>query len=196
MIRLCGTPISNFYNKVKLVLLEKGIAFEEVPALMSQDESTLVKSPMGKVPYIEVDGKYLAESQAIVEFLEETHPSSPLYPKDAWERAKVREINQILELYIDGPGRALIGPVFFGAPLGEEIKARVRTEWERGVKGLQRVVRFAPFIAGSTLTYADCAAYNHLQLTGILSNAIFKKNISDEVPGVGSYRRTRHRLGP
>ena len=187
MIRLCGTPLSNFYNKTKLSLLEMGINFEEVPAMFSQDEATLAKSPMGKVPFLEVDGKFLAESQAIIEYLVETHPSKSLYPKDVWERAKVRELNQILEFYVDPPARELIAPVYFGAPLSEERKTQIWSGMERGVNALKRLVKFSPFIAGDTLTFADCSAFNHLQMAANLSNVIYQKNIIDELPGVGAY---------
>jgi glutathione S-transferase len=187
MVKLCGFAISNYYNKVKLALLEKGIAFEEEASPPSQDERFLARSPMGKVPYLEVDGKCLAESQAIMEYLEEAYPANPLYPKDPWEKAKVRELVQILEWYLDGPGRPLIGPAFFGAPLSEEMKTRSWSEWERGVKGLNRICKFDPFIAGNTLTVADCAAYAHLQLAATLSNMIHGKNVVDGVRGANAY---------
>ncbi|MFM8665090.1 MAG: glutathione S-transferase N-terminal domain-containing protein, partial [Betaproteobacteria bacterium] len=46
MITLCGFPISNYYNKVKLVLLEKNIAFEEEVVMTgSKDEAVLRDSP-------------------------------------------------------------------------------------------------------------------------------------------------------
>lgn len=187
MIKLCGTAISNYYNKVKLALLEKGVAFEEVAAAPSQEDSYLARSPMGKMPYIEVDGKFVAESQAILEYLEDAFPGSSLYPKDAWQKAKVREIIQILEYYLDGPGRDLIGPVFFGAPLSDESKARAWSGWERGTKGLTKVCKFSPFVAGSTLTYADCAAYTHFQLASALSNAVYGKDVMDSVPGAKAF---------
>ena len=86
MLKLYGTPLSNNYNKAKLALLEKGLAFEEVAAPPSQEESFLQRSPMGKVPFIEVDGRFLAESQAIVEYIEETHPNPPGIDKRMNER--------------------------------------------------------------------------------------------------------------
>jgi len=39
MIKLCGFALSNYYNKVKFVLLEHDIPFEEVPVLPSQEEA-------------------------------------------------------------------------------------------------------------------------------------------------------------
>ena len=52
MIKLYGFPLSNYFNKVKFVLLEHDIPFEEVRVNFGQDEATLAHSPLGKVPYI------------------------------------------------------------------------------------------------------------------------------------------------
>ena len=91
MLKLSGFHVSNYHNKVRLALLEKGIAFEEdANCRPSQKDEWLARSPMGKVPVIEVDGTALAESQAICEYLEDAYPQVPLYPKDPLARAKVR----------------------------------------------------------------------------------------------------------
>ena len=47
MIKLCGFALSNYYNKVKFVLLEHGIEFEEVLAIPSQEPDLLEHSPLG-----------------------------------------------------------------------------------------------------------------------------------------------------
>lgn len=60
MLKLCGFRISNYHNKVRLVLLEKGIPFEEDPTCTpKQSEEFLARTPMGKVPFIELgDGRH------------------------------------------------------------------------------------------------------------------------------------------
>ena len=63
MITLCGMSLSNYYNKVKMVLLEKGVPFtEEIVRTGSTDEAVLQASPLGKIPFIRVDGTHLCES--------------------------------------------------------------------------------------------------------------------------------------
>ena len=53
MITLCGIALSNYYSKVKLVLLEKGLPFTEEPVKTgSGDEAVLAASPLGKIPFI------------------------------------------------------------------------------------------------------------------------------------------------
>jgi glutathione S-transferase len=51
-ITLCGFALSNYYNKVKLVLLEKGIAFEKqfVWTGGARPEAVLAASPLGNIP--------------------------------------------------------------------------------------------------------------------------------------------------
>jgi glutathione S-transferase len=76
MITLCGSPISNYYNKVKMVLLEKGVSFtEEHVQTHSQDESVLACSPLAKIPFIRTEHGAMCESQAIVDWIEARIPS-------------------------------------------------------------------------------------------------------------------------
>ena len=54
MLVLHGSAISNYYNKVKLALLEKGVPFEEAyAATHSSDEAVLSASPLGKIPFVD-----------------------------------------------------------------------------------------------------------------------------------------------
>ena len=102
MLKLCGFPISNYFNKARIAMLEKGLPFELDPACRpSQEEAFLARSPMGKVPFLEMDGgAQLSESQVICEDLEDVYPQKPLYPRDALERARVRELITIMELHM------------------------------------------------------------------------------------------------
>ena len=68
-LKLYGFPTSNFYNKVKLALLEKAIPYEDVKIGPSQAEEFLRMSPMGKIPFIESNGRFIFESSVIFEFL-------------------------------------------------------------------------------------------------------------------------------
>src|SRR5262249_14106404 len=91
MLKLCGFHLSNYHNKVTIALLERGIPFEEdATCSPSQEKEWLARSPLGKVPIVELDdGRRLAESEVILEYLEDVYPEKPLLPKDPYERAKV-----------------------------------------------------------------------------------------------------------
>src|SRR3990172_9520286 len=98
MLKLCGFRVSNYHNKVLIALYEKGVAFEEDSnCFPSQEDEYLAKSPMGKVPYLSVDGTLLRESGVILEYLEDAYPERPLLPKDPLERARVRELLAFME---------------------------------------------------------------------------------------------------
>src|SRR5437879_12271646 len=96
MLKLCGFHISNYHNKVRIALLEKGVPFEEDPSCRPcQEDEFLARTPMGKVPFLELDGTTLAESQVICEYLEETYPQKSLYPADPLARAKRSEERRV-----------------------------------------------------------------------------------------------------
>jgi glutathione S-transferase len=188
MIRLCGFHISNYHNKVRIALLEKGVAFEEDSGVKpSQKEEYLLKSPMGKVPYLEVDGTRLCESGVILEYLEDAYPDKPLLPKDPLERARVREIVVFVELHLELVVRRLYGGLFFGGSFSDETKAQVEKDVAKGVRALKAVATFDPYIAGKALSIADCAAFVHLPLVSLVTKTAFGRDFLDGLPQVKPY---------
>lgn len=155
MIKLYGMPLSNYYNMIKCVLIEKGMEFEEVLVKPNQEIEYLSKSPMGKVPCIETSQGFLSETAVILNYLDALGEGPSLYPADAFERAKVEELIHGMELYIELQARRLYGEVFFGRPASDELKAEVKEQLEKGFAWLDRLGKFDPYVAGSELSYAD-----------------------------------------
>lgn len=114
MITLCGFGVSNYYNKLKLILLEKGIPFREKLVYPWERESFRLSSPLGKIPFIMTEHGSLSESQVILEYLEEHYPEQPMYPTMDFERAKCRELIQHVELNSEWVARRLYKESFFG----------------------------------------------------------------------------------
>lgn len=187
MLKLGGFAVSNYYNKVKVALLEKGVPFEEVYCPTSQDENYLKRSPMGKVPYLEVDGKFLCESQVICEYIEDHYPNNPLYPKDVFERARVRELITVMELHMELVARRLYAQAFFGGTISDEIKTHVEKDLAKGVRAFKQLARFTPFIAGADLSYADCAAGVHLPLVSLSTKIVFGRDVLEDCAPVKPY---------
>lgn len=164
MITLCGFSASNYYNKAKLALLEKGVAFEERLVYPSVELPAASDSPMGKVPYLLADGQSISESQAIVEYLEAAFPEPRLYPADPGAAAKCRELIHVIELYLELPARRLYPEAFFGGKVSDDTKRQVSAQLAKAARALEVLMQFDPFAAGTEFSYADCAAYVHLPL--------------------------------
>jgi glutathione S-transferase len=175
MITLCGFPLSNYYNKVKLVLLEKGIPFTEEPTKThSHDEAVLSCSPLGKVPFIKTPQGPLCESQVIVDYLEAAYPDTPrLLPADPYAAAKVRELVTYVELHLELVARELYPEAFFGGQVSEGTKKRVARVLPEHIAAFKRLAKFGPYLAGDTFTMADCAGWVSLPLVALATKTIY-----------------------
>ncbi|MBC7378134.1 MAG: glutathione S-transferase family protein [Burkholderiaceae bacterium] len=176
---LCGSPISNYYNKVKLALLEKGLAFtEEKVNLKAIDDAVLDCSPLGKIPFLRTPQGGMCESQAIMDYLDAVHPAKPLLPADPFAAAKVRELSIFIDWHVEMVARQLYGAVFFGGkPLDEESAGRIRKQLTTNIAALKRLCRFSPFVAGDSFTQADCAAFASLPLVGMATKAAYGEDL-------------------
>ncbi len=188
MIKVCGFRISNYHNKVLIALNEKGVAYEEDCTVKpSQKPEYLALSPMGKVPYLEVDGTRLCESEVILEYLEDAYPQKPLLPKDPLARAKVRELVTVIELHLELVARRLYSGVFFGGTVSDGTKQSVEKDLAKGIHALQVLAKFEPFIAGKDLTLADCAAAVHLPLVSLSTKLAYGRDFLDGIAQVKPY---------
>ncbi len=175
MLTLCGFAFSNYYNKVKIVLLEKGIEFqEELVTAPVKDAAHLAESPMGKVPFLRTPHGTLSESQVIVDYLEAAYPATPLVPADAFAAAKVRELCTYLDMHIELAARDLYGMAFFGAPaLSDGVQTRIRKQLDKSLPAFKSLAKFSPFVAGDALTLADCSAFSALPAAAMATKAVF-----------------------
>ena len=155
MLKLYGFTVSNYFNMVKMALIEKEIEFEFVNTNPSQEAEYLAMSPMGKVPCIETDQGYISETSVIFDYLEEQGTGPALMPEDAFEKAKVRELIKEIELYIELPARTCFAEAFFGGSVSDETKEKAKANLAKGVECLKRNGKFSPYVAGDSFTYAD-----------------------------------------
>ncbi len=178
MLVLCGFSVSNYFNKVKMVLLEKGVAFtEEQVRTGLKDEATLSSSPLGKIPFIRTERGALCESQAIADYLEAAYPNPPLMPADPWAAAKVRELITFIDLHVELVARELYGKAFFGGEISEANAERVRKLLTKHIGGFKRLAKFAPYVAGDTFTLADCAAWTTLPVVAMATRAAYGEDL-------------------
>src|SRR3954452_25342349 len=99
-MRLHGYFRSSASYRVRIALNLKGLSAEHLAHHLRKGEQCapayLAINPQGLVPTLENDGTILTQSLAIIEWLDETHPTPPLLPKDPLRRAKVRAFSMAL----------------------------------------------------------------------------------------------------
>ena len=97
-MRLYSYFRSSASYRVRIALSLKGLAYETVGVHLSRDGGEQHRAefrelnPQALVPVLDDGERLLAQSLAIIEYLEETHPQPPLLPKDPEERARVRAL--------------------------------------------------------------------------------------------------------
>ena len=112
--------------RVRIALHVKGLEFESVAKQLAagehQSEAYLALNPQGLVPALEDSGVVLAQSLAIIEYLEETHPEPALLPAKPRDRALVRSLAQAIACDIH-PLNNLRVLNYLRSPLGQDDRA-------------------------------------------------------------------------
>ena len=187
MIKLYGFAYSNYYNIVKHSLLCKGIPFEEVEVYPNSPELMTV-NPTGKVPALRTEqGGCLSESSVIVDYLEDAYPDVPLYPTDAQERAAVRQLMKVSELYLELPARRLIPSLFSKVSPSETVLEEVRAGLDRGVRSVNALASFSPYLVGDRLTLADIYLRYVLSVVMMACPPLLGWQAADEIDGLGEW---------
>jgi glutathione S-transferase len=186
MMKLHGVLLSNYYSIVKNALIEKNVSFEEAMSPPSQDPKYLAMSPMGKVPCIETSKGFLTETHPILDYLEDVHPQPALLPTDPFERAKVREITQAIELYVELVARRGIF-VLFGRDVPDSVKTSIKEDLPKGIAAVRRLAKFSPWIAGPQFTYADLFGYWSFSLVVPLGKQNAGIDVFAEMPGAQAW---------
>jgi maleylacetoacetate isomerase len=130
--------------RARIALKLKGVAYEAVPVNIfpGKDEqfgAYREKNPQARVPALETERGVLAQSIAILEWLEETYPEPPLLPADPWTRAEVRAF--VLTICADAHPLQNLSPLsylrqHFGAD-DEAVQAWTRHWMARGFAALE-----------------------------------------------------------
>ena len=113
MLKLYHHKMSTCSQKVRLVLAEKHLSYEERIIALERDEQIsdwfLAVNPNGVVPALEHDGSVIVDSSVINEYLEDVYPEMPLRPRDPVARAHMRAWRQFID---EVPTHAIRYPTF------------------------------------------------------------------------------------
>lgn len=151
--------------RVRIALNLKGLAYEYIPVHIAKGEHKLpayvAVSADLLVPTLEINGRRLSQSMAIIEYLDEMHPAPALIPSEPFERAQVRALSQSIACEVH-PINNLRILRYLSAELkvSEEDKNTWYRHWARsGLEAFERQLALlpdAPFCFGSAPTLADC----------------------------------------
>ena len=162
---LYGSSLSPFVRKVLACAGEKSIELDVKPvAPGDQSPEFRAASPFGKMPAL-VDGDYmLADSSAIVHYLEAKHQEPVLIPGDPQLRGKVIWFDEFADTILASCGAKMffnrvVAPRFMGRPGDENVAATAeRDELPPILDYLEKVVPGEDgFLVGDRLTLADLA---------------------------------------
>ncbi len=183
MARLFHVPLSPFCRKVRLCLAEKRIEVELVEErYWESDPDFLRRNPAAKVPVIRLDGKMMAESAAICEYIEETRHEPPLMPSDPDGRFEVR---RLVGWFDDKFHTEVTSKLLY-----ERVNKKISGEGfpdSRNVKDGARAIKYhldymtwlldhRRWLAGDVMTLADFAAAAHLSALDYISDVDWNRS--------------------
>jgi glutathione S-transferase len=168
-MQVFGGLISPFVRKVCLVAAEKGVAFELVPANPGNAIPEFVAaSPFGKIPAIR-DGDYgLADSTAIVAYLDAKHAAVPVVPAEAEARGRTMWFDEFADTILASSMQKIlfnrfVGPKFMKVPGDEAVASQGEAELPRLFAYLEGAAPEAGWLVGEGLTLADLSVASVLR---------------------------------
>ena len=209
MARLYHVPLSPYCRKVRLSLAEKKIECELVEErYWERDPDFLRRNPAGKVPVLRIDGKVMAESAPICEWLEDMYPEPSLLPLTPDERYEVRRLIN----WFDDKFHAEVTSKLLYERVNKKIMKKGYPD-SSNVKAGAQAIKFhldymtwllerRRWLAGDRMTLADFAAAAHLSCLDYISDVdwnrsdtvkdwyakiksrpAFRSILADQVPG-------------
>jgi glutathione S-transferase len=174
-MKLYGSSLSPFVRKVLVVLSEKGVAFEHRPVRFHDpDQEFQASSPLGKIPAL-CDGDFrLADSSAIVHFLERRHPETPVLPADPRLLGRTIWFDKFADTELMGPltrpfFQRVVRPRVLNQPCDEAaVQKALTVDQPRLFAYLEEAID-GPHLVGDAFTLADIAVatgFVNLRLAG------------------------------
>jgi glutathione S-transferase len=159
---LYGFDGSTFGRSVRMVLRDKGIEYDQVQVNVLAGEPRqpehLARHPFGKVPVLDIDGMRLLETDAIMRYLEATHPDPSLVPGEPRDRALMNMAMSLTNSYGYDALVTVAGSHLFPDFLGNPDQAAYASAMEKGTTLLELLMEKKgerPWLAGENASLAD-----------------------------------------
>lgn len=172
----------------------KGIEFEAIQTYPNQTPEYLAIVPTGKVPALETPQGVLIETNVILEYLDDVSPNYPLIGGTAFEKARIRELMKMVELYIELPARRCHTEAFWGVPVADITKTEVKRALLSGMQAIARVASFSPYLAGDKLSAADIFFLYSADLASAVAKKLYDIDLLEEAPGAKALFDTLNKM--
>jgi glutathione S-transferase len=190
MIRLYRAPFSTNVERVALALAYKDLPAESV--WIEYDDRGEVErvSGQGLVPVIDDDGRIVADSTAILEYLDDRYPDPPLYPADPARRTETKLFvdwfNRVWKTWPNGIEAELAKP----KPDNERIE-RLGGEMASALDSFESLLTDRAHLLGDDFSAADCIAFPFLKFARLRDPAddeLFHRILDDHLRLTSSHR--------
>jgi glutathione S-transferase len=164
-----GIPGSPFVRMPLLACIEKEAPFrlQAMGLADAKSPAHLARHPFGRIPFIEHDGFWLYETQAILRYIDQVFEGPSLIPSDAKAAARMQQVMNITDWYVapsitNGIGWNRVVAPIFGLPIDEAAVGRAMPLGRTCISALQEILGSKPFFAGDQVTLADIMAFAHI----------------------------------
>lgn len=188
-MKLYSATMSPFAARARLALRIKGVPFQQVPPPGggTRTPEFLAINPIGKVPVLITDGGLtIAESETIIDYLDDRYPTPPLMPSDDAARAQVRNAIRVFEGYAT-PALFRLFRQLDPQTRDDGFVAAELAQLRNGLTLTQNFVDDAPFAAGGALSKADCILLPTLPLCATLGSLFGIPELIGEFPRLAAY---------
>lgn len=171
-------PIHALSRTARVMLAEKALPFEPVVERPWERRTDFLKlNPAAEVPVlVEEDGTVVAGGLAVIEYLEEAYPDTPLLPREIAARAEVRRVaDWFLHKFDREVTENLVGEKLIkrlsgqGHPFAPAIRAGLANVTYH-LDYIAFLSERRPWLAGSVFTLADIAAAVQLSCLDYIDN--------------------------
>ncbi len=158
---LFGSPVSPYVRKVQAYLAERQMDVELVPVGIGDPNPEFAKaSPMKKMPALQ-DGDFgIADSSAIITYLEAKYPGSGLVPESAEGKARVHWFDEFADTLLGPAGgkiffNRVVAPKFIGIEGNEAAAQEGEAELPKIYDYLESAIPDSGYLVDDRFTLAD-----------------------------------------